>query len=122
VVKTELGTEKTCLKREHDNYMLPAVASCQHIRALHDLVLEGDVAQEDNTSVAKYPYYMVFEWMDHDLRAVPSDKFRENSILPKFIARSVLSTLALLKTQYNAIHTGEWLLFVICQWLRLTRH
>jgi hypothetical protein len=39
---------------------------------------------------------------------VPSDKFRENSILPKIIARSVLSTLALLNTQYNAIHTGEW--------------
>lgn len=114
MVKTEIGTEKTCLKREHNNYKLPAIASCQHIRALQDLILEEDVTQEGNASRTEYPCCMVFEWMDYDLRSVPSDKFRENSILPKIIARSVLSTLALLNTQYNAIHTGEWDLQAIC--------
>ena len=49
----ELGTEKTCLKREHDNYKLPAVASYQQFRALHDLVLEGDVAQIWDPSVVR---------------------------------------------------------------------
>lgn len=45
--------------------------------------------------------------MDHDLRSVPSHQFRENSNLPKIIAKSVLSALAILKTEYNAIHSGE---------------
>ncbi len=52
---------------------------------------------------------MVFEWMEHDLRTVPSNQFRQNSRLPKIIAKSVLLALALLKTQYGAVHTGECL-------------
>ncbi len=49
---------------------------------------------------------MVFEWVGHDLRTLPSDQFRENSNHPRIIAISVLSALAFRKTQYGAIHTG----------------
>jgi hypothetical protein len=48
------------------------------------------------------------EWMENDLAGVASDDFRENSDLPVIIAKSVLSALAILKTQYKGIHTGEY--------------
>lgn len=60
---------------------------------------------------------MVFEWMEHDLRTVPSNQFRQNSDLPKIIAKSVLSALVLLKTQYSAVHTGEYIVFLVCDLL-----
>lgn len=108
VVKTELGSDKTCLKRELDNYNLPAVASSQYIRVLLDVVGAGDNdTQVFNESEIEGPLCMVFEWMEHDLRAVPSERYRKDSNLPKVIAKSVLSALALLKTQHGAIHTGE---------------
>lgn len=108
VVKTEIGPEKICLKRERGNYRLLAVASCQYIRSLYDVVgPDGDDVQVKNTSTTEDPLCMVFEWMEHDLRTVPSDQFRQNSNLPKIIAKSVLSALALLKSQANAVHTGE---------------
>lgn len=106
VVKTELGPEKICLKRERDNHRFPAIASCQYLRSLYDIVGPGDSARGDTTSTTGDPLCLVFEWMEHDLRTVPSDNFRENSILPKIIAKSILSALAFLKSQCSAIHTG----------------
>ena len=105
-MKTELGPQKICLKRERDNYGLPAIASCQYLRTLYDVVGPGDSAQGDTTSTTGDPLCLVFEWMKHDLRTVPSNKFRENSIIPKIIAKSILSALAFLKKEFNAIHTG----------------
>jgi serine/threonine protein kinase len=108
VVKTELGPEKICFKRERENYKLPAIADCQYVRALYDVIGpdEGD-AQVFSTSETDDPVCMVFEWMDHDLRTVSSDQFRQHSNLPKVIAKSVLSALALFKAEYNGIHTGK---------------
>ena len=108
MVKTELGPEKICLERERSNYKLPAVASCQHIRALHDVVgPDGDGIHAESISRTEDPPCLVLEWMEHDLRTVPPDQFRQNSNLPKIIAKSVLLALVLLKTQYGAVHTGE---------------
>ncbi|EDO01111.1 predicted protein [Sclerotinia sclerotiorum 1980 UF-70] len=42
VVKTALGDQKIALNREHKRYQNPAIASCQHIRALLDIVGERD--------------------------------------------------------------------------------
>lgn len=107
-MKTELGPEKICLKRERRNHRLPAIASCKYIRTLHDVVGpdEDDVPVENETTTED-PLCMVFEWMEHDLRTVPSEHFRQNSNLPKIITHSAMSALALLKSQYSAIHTGE---------------
>jgi hypothetical protein len=109
IPQTELGSEKICLKREYDSYQLPAVASCQYIRTLCDVESYRDEAGVGDASATDYPIYMVFEWMEHNLRTLPSDQFRENSNLPRAIAKSVLSALALLKTKYGAIHTGKCL-------------
>ncbi len=115
MVKTEIGPEKTCLKRERSNYKLPAIITCQYIRTLYDVVgPDGDDAQVESASMTEDPPCMVFEWMEHDLRTVPSDQFRQNSYLPKIIAKSVLSALVLLKTQYGAVHTGECIVFLVC--------
>lgn len=114
MVKTERGPEKTCLKRERNNYKLPAIILCQYIRTLYDVVgPDEDVAQVDSESMTEDPPCMVFEWMEHDLRTVPSDQFRQNSNLPKIIAKSVLSALVILKTQYGAVHTGECIVSLV---------
>jgi serine/threonine protein kinase len=107
VVKTELGIEKICLKRERDNYALPAIASCKYIRKLLDIVQPDHGCRP--VPKTEEQICLVFEWMEQDLRTVPSALFRENSNLPKIVAKSILSALALLKDQYSAIHTGELL-------------
>ncbi|KAF4625145.1 hypothetical protein G7Y89_g13021 [Cudoniella acicularis] len=43
--------------------------------------------------------------MDHDLRSAPSAPFRQNSNLPKVIAKSTLLALVLLQEVFGAIHT-----------------
>ena len=108
VVKTEAEPEKPSLERELSNYRLPGIASCQHIRALYDVIgPDEDDTQTDNASTTEDPLCIVLEWMDLDLRSLPADEFRRQLNLPKIVAKSVLSALAVLKTQYNAIHTGE---------------
>ena len=92
------------------NHKLSSVAACQYIRSLHGVV-EAEIDQEEgngNSSTSNPP--LVFEWMEHVLAKLPSDAFRKNSDLPRIIAKSVLSALAVLKTQFNAIHTGAYLL------------
>jgi len=112
VVKTEFGPEKIAFKRERRNYKLSAVMSCKYIRTLYDVVgPDGDAAPVQGASVTEDPPCMVFEWMDHDLRAVSSIPFRQNSDLPKIIAKSVLSALAVIKTECGGVHTGERVLF-----------
>ncbi len=111
MVKTEPGPEKTAFKREYHNYNQPAVASSRYIRALYDVVeasnSDAPPAPVFNESETEGPFCMVFEWMEHDLRTVPSARYRKDSNLPKVIAKSVLSALALIKTEYGGMHTGE---------------
>ena len=75
---------------------------------LYDVIgQDGDDVQVNRETAADDTLCLVFEWMDHELRTVPSHQHRQNPNLPKIIAKSVLSALALLKTEYNAVHTGE---------------
>ena len=106
VVKTALDIHKIILDREYHNYKMPDIASCPYIRNLIDIIPNSDDACGANASSATEIPPLVFEWMEQDLRTVLSVEFRENSDLPKLIAKSVLSALALLKTRYSAIHSG----------------
>lgn len=109
MVKTAVGSTKKALRRERNNYLIPGIRSSPYIRSHWDILepySSDDTAQADEMATA--PPGMVFEWMEYDLWQVSSERYRQDSILPKVIARSVLSALALLKTQYDAIHTGAW--------------
>lgn len=106
MVKTASDEHKFVLDREYDNYKLPDIASCPYIRSLIDIIPDSDDAPGEDASSATETPPLVFEWMEQDLRTVPSEKFRETSNLPKLIAKSVLSALALLKSRYNGIHSG----------------
>lgn len=113
MVKTEVGpNSQVSLQRELHNYRLAAVASSQHFRSLHDTFGtdkdDGDDGPVPYDSTTEEPLCMVFEWMDTDMRGVPSYQFRQNANLPRTVAKSVLSALAVLKTKYNAIHAGEF--------------
>ncbi|KAF1963553.1 kinase-like protein [Byssothecium circinans] len=88
--------EQMCLKREHYNYGIDQIASSPYIRALHDTV---PPIENPNG-----PLCLVFEWMDHDLRSVPADKFRGDPRLPRIVSRAVLSALQIFKT-INAVHS-----------------
>ncbi|GIK02900.1 hypothetical protein Aspvir_006963 [Aspergillus viridinutans] len=105
VVKTEPGPEKICLRREWNNYRIPAIATSKYIRELCDVISSN---KEEQRAVEADPeadtLYLVFEWMDHALRTVPPFGYQINSDLPKVISKAVLSALALL-TQLNAVHT-----------------
>jgi len=110
VVKTALEPTKKALRRERNNYLIPGMRSSPYIRSQYNILERDphsgeDPPQADETATA--PPGMVFEWMEYDLWQVPSEQFRRNSVLPKVISRSVLSALALLKTQYDAIDTGR---------------
>lgn len=110
MVKTDIRPERICLKRELYNHGLSAVASCQCIRTLFDVAgVDKEDGEAEDTSTIEESLCLVFEWMEHDLRVVPSGNFRQNSALPAIIAKSVLSALALLKSRYNGIHTGTHL-------------
>lgn len=114
MVKTETGPEKTRLRRERANYGLAAVASCRHIRSLYDVIgPDGEAAQVDETLTNQDPLCLVLEWMEQDLRTLSCDQFRKNSNVPKIVARSVLAALVVLKTQYNAVHTGGHLVSLV---------
>ena len=110
MVKTALEPTKKALRRERNNYLIPGIRSSPYIRRQYD-ILEHDPhsgeepPQGDETASA--PAGMVFEWMEYDLWQVPSLLFRQSSVLPKVISRSVLSALALLNSQYDAVHTGR---------------
>jgi len=94
ITKDEIFT----LKREYRNYRNPEIASCPHIRTLYDVVRQNE-AQED-------PIYLVFEWMDHDLRSTPANVFRSDQRLPRVVFKAALSALTVFKV-LNAVHTGK---------------
>lgn len=88
---------KMCLRREYHNYRIDEIASSPYIRALYDTV-DLSKSQDD-------PPCLVFEWMDHDLRAITAPEFRSNPKLPKAVSHGILSALNVLKTT-DAVHTG----------------
>jgi hypothetical protein len=90
----------------------PDIASCRYIRKLEDVVhTDSNSPSPDAPDSAVQPSCLLLEWMEHDLRTVFPEPFRNNSDLPRIIARSVLSALALLKADFNVIHTGELVCF-----------
>lgn len=108
-MKTGQGDAKTCLNRERWNHKLPGVAPCQYIRSLHDVIGPDEDATttgSDSTSDGDFSC-LVLEWMEHDLRTVPLDRFRRNPNILRIIAKSILMALSMIKEQYNGIHTGE---------------
>ena len=68
---------------------------------------KGEQEEEQPTTTS----CLVLEFMEHDLRSVPSEMFRGNDELPKVVARSVLSALQVLSEKFKAIHTGECTLY-----------
>jgi len=111
IIKTPLESTKQALRRERNCYLIPGVRSSPYIRRQYDILQPFDgsdyrlLSPEDDMAVA--PPGLVLEWMDYDLWDVPSERFRQTSNLPRIICRSILSALALLKTEYDMIHTGE---------------
>ncbi len=102
MVKTALEPTKKALRRERNNYLIPGIRSSPYIRSQYDIIDRDPGSNKklfvaDETATA--PDGMVFEWMEYDLWQVPSERFRQNSVLPKVISKSVLSALALLSPQ-----------------------
>ncbi|KAL9123604.1 MAG: hypothetical protein Q9217_006979 [Psora testacea] len=101
--------ERMALVREYEIYEGPGpVKTNPFIRKLHDVVGQWEMVEErgragfDRTS--EDPPCLVFEWMEHVLWNVPAEPYREKSVLPKMIARSVLEALDIFASA-NAIHT-----------------
>ena len=90
--------EKIALKREYRNYGISEIASCPYIRTLYDIVRQNEDPHD--------PPYLIFEWMDLDLRSVPANRFRGDPRLPKVVSKAVLSALKPFK-KLNAVHTGN---------------
>ena len=108
VVKSDTHRTKIALRRERHNYTLPEISSSRYIRALYDVSGSDPIdVQKLDGSAEEEPPCLIFEWMEHDLRSVHSDQYRQNSDLPKNIAKSVLSALHVIGSQYKATHTGR---------------
>ncbi len=102
--------ERIALVREYEIYVGPGpVKTNPFIRKLHDVVGQWEMVEGrgragfDKTS--EDPPCLVFEWMEHVLWKVRAEPYRENSVLPKVIARSVLEALDITASA-NAMHTG----------------
>lgn len=107
VVKTAASElESVALNREYQRYQVPDIASNPYIRNLYDTVGMFEGGMGDGTEVAEEPPCLVLEWMDTDLRCLPSQQFRHASHLPKIVSRSVLSALDVFK-KHNLMHTGK---------------
>ena len=90
-------------------YGFEEIRQSPHIRSFLDFIdpanaSENKVTNHIDGSVDPQVPCLIFEWMDHTLWRLPSAPYRSNSVLPRIIARSVLSALALLKRDFDAIH------------------
>ena len=102
--------ERMVLTREYEIYEGPGpVKTNPFIRKLHDVVGHWEMVDERGRAgfdkSSEDPPCLVFEWMDDVLWNARAEPYRENSVLPKVIARSVLKALDLFATA-NAMHTG----------------
>ncbi len=103
--------ERMALAREYEIYEGPGpVKTHPFIRKLHDVVGQWEMIEERGRArfdkPSEDPPCLVFEWMDHVLWNVRAEPYREKSVLPKVIARSVLEALNLLALA-NVMHTGQ---------------
>jgi hypothetical protein len=90
--------EKMPLHREYRNHKISKIVSCPYIQTLYDVVLPYDHSNDAP--------FLIFEWMDLDLRSVPAARFRGDPKLPKVVSKAVLSALEVFK-KLNAVHTGN---------------
>ena len=102
--------ERMALAREYEIYEGPGpVKTNPFIRKLVDVVGQWEMVEERGRAVfdkpSEDPPCLDFEWMDQVLWNVRAESYRENSVLPKAIARSVLEALDLFAS-VNAMHTG----------------
>ena len=110
--------ERMALAREYEIYEGPGpVKTNPFIRKLHDLVGRWDMVEgrgragfdkEQEGGEEGDPPCLVFEWMEHVLWDVRAEPYRgkNESVLPKMIARSVLEALDVFK-EAGAVHTGQ---------------
>jgi serine/threonine protein kinase len=104
VVKTATtDLERAVLRREYRSYQHDQIASSPFIRKMYEGI--GNIEDIDNP-IASDPPCLVFEWMDTELRSIPSSQFRSGE-LPKQVARSVLSALEVFYFM-DAVHTGSY--------------
>lgn len=113
--------ERMALNREYEIYEGPGpVKTSPVIRKLHDVVGQWEMVEERGRArfdkPSEDPPCLVFEWMDHVLWNVRAEPFRERSVLPKVIARSVLEALDLFASA-NAMHTGQLYQLLRLLWL-----
>ena len=102
--------ERMALVREFEIYKGPGpVKKNPFIRKLHDTIGPWKMVQERGRAgfdkASDDPPCLVFEWMEHTLWNVRAEPYRQKSILPKMIARSVLEALNVFASA-NAMHTG----------------
>lgn len=103
--------ERMALTREYEVYEGPGpVKRHLFIRKLHDVVGQWEMVEERGRAGFDKPWEdppcLVFEWMDHVLWNVRAEPYREKTVLPKVIARSVLEALDLFASA-NVMHTGQ---------------
>ncbi|KAL3414726.1 hypothetical protein V8F44DRAFT_452082, partial [Aspergillus fumigatus] len=80
------GREKICLRREWNNYRIPAIATSRYIRGLCHVISSNREQGADGTAAAAGSICLIFEWMDH-IRRVSSFGVRNDSDLPKVICK-----------------------------------
>ena len=102
--------ERISLAREYEIYEGPGpVKTNPFIRKLHDTVGPWEMVEWRGRArfdkISEDPPCLVFEWMEHVLWNVRAEPYRETSVLPKMIARSVLEALDLFASA-NVMHTG----------------
>lgn len=103
--------ERMALNREYEIHEgAGPVKTSPYIRKLRDITGQWEMdpvgrgrARFDKPS--DDPPCLVFEWMDQVLWSVRAEPYRDKSVLPKAIARSILEALDLFKSA-NVMHTG----------------
>ncbi|KAL5894811.1 hypothetical protein ACKVWC_000029 [Pyricularia oryzae] len=97
--------EQRSLVREYQNYQIPDIAASPYVRQMHEAVGSFDDPGSNSKISAENQPCLVFEWLDHCLWNVKSDKFRSDpALIPKLVARSVLSALATFE-RLGKVHT-----------------
>ena len=104
--------ERMALVREYEIYEGPGPVKINpFIRKLHDVIGPWEMVEERGRAgfdkASEDPPCLVFEWMEHTLWNVRAEQYRDNSVLPKKTARSILEALDVFASA-NVMHTG-WL-------------
>ena len=105
------AVKRMALAREYEIYEGPGpVKTHPLIRRLHAVVGQWEMDEERGRAgfdkPSGDPPCLSFEWMDSILWNVRAEPYREKSVLPKVIARSVLEALDPLASA-NVMHTGQ---------------